>query len=126
MITTDMCSNPGIGPLSVDPGDVLFTYDVEGPTGDYQCLGVEFDGVNFWVTGGSAGGEPNKLYKFDDSGSLVDTFDQPSHTSGWGWRDLAYDGEYLYGTTCIKRSTNLKPSPFTSAWIDLIDDITST
>jgi len=89
-------SDPGPGTL--DPGDILFEYHVENETGDYQCLGVEFDGTNFWVTGGNNETDPNHLYKFDDEGNLLNTYDQPGHSTGWGWRDLAYDGTYLYAS----------------------------
>ena len=79
-----------------DPGDLLFTYDVQTPTGDNQCLGVEFDGTNFWVTGGGAGGD-NWLYKLDSDGNYLTNFSQGT-ISAWGWRDLAWDGTYLYGS----------------------------
>jgi hypothetical protein len=40
----------------VDPvWNALFQYDVETPTGDNLCLGVEFDGTFFWITGGGNG-----------------------------------------------------------------------
>lgn len=81
-----------------DPGDVLWDMDVESITGDSRCLGVEVtDDDYIWVTG--ANDMVNcKLYKIDWDGNLVDTYDQPSHSSGWGWRDLTYDGEYLYAS----------------------------
>jgi hypothetical protein len=82
----------------MDPGDVLFEHDAETPTGDNQCLGVEFDGTYFWVTGGNASNDPNKLYKFDTSGNLISTYNQPGHSESWGWRDLTFDGTYLYAS----------------------------
>jgi hypothetical protein len=95
IITRSANTNPT--PL-LDPGDVLFEIDVETPTGDNQCLGVEFDGTYFWVTGGGIGVDPNKLYKFDTAGTLIATYDQPGHSTGWGWRDLTFDGTYLYAS----------------------------
>jgi len=88
---------PLMQPL-MDPGDILFNFDVQTPTGDNQCLGVEFDGEYFWVTGGNTATDPNKLYKLDSSGVLIDTYDQPGHSTEWGWRDLAFDGTYLYAS----------------------------
>jgi hypothetical protein len=80
------------------PGDVLYTYDVQTPTGDNGCLGVEFDGTYFWVTGrNSPGGDIHKLHKFDSDGNHIISYDQGT-VSTWGWRDLAWDGEYLYGS----------------------------
>ena len=77
-------------------GDLLFEVDFGAATGDTQLLGAEFDGTYYWVTGGNSGADPNKLYKIDTSGALVATYDQAS-LAGWGWRDLAFDGTYLYG-----------------------------
>lgn len=74
--------------------DVLFEMDVETPTGDNQCLGVEFDGTYFYVTGGNAGMDPNKIYVIDTLGIVIWTIDQPVHVTGWGWRHLCWDGTY--------------------------------
>jgi len=85
--------NPSLG-----PGDILFEYDVQTPTGDTGCLGVEFDGQNFWVTGRDSGsGEIHKLHKFDADGNHIISYEQGT-TSDWGWRDLAWDGTYLYAS----------------------------
>lgn len=93
----DVCPNPGSSAATRDPLTVVIDLDAQTPSGDNQCLGAEYDGTYLWATGGFAGGEPNKLYKFDISGTLLNTYDQPSATSGWGIRDLAFDGTYLYG-----------------------------
>lgn len=77
-----------------DLGDIVFEMDVQTPTGDNQCLGVEFDGTYFYVTGGGAGADPNKVYVLDTTGTLIWTLDQPAHSTGWGWRDLAWDNVY--------------------------------
>jgi len=75
-------------------GDVIFEMDAETLTGDYHLLGIEFDGTYFYITGGNSGSDPNKVYVIDTLGTLVWTLDQPSHSTGWGWRDLAWDGTY--------------------------------
>ncbi|MBN1657754.1 MAG: carboxypeptidase regulatory-like domain-containing protein, partial [Anaerolineae bacterium] len=85
-----------LGPLAV--GEEVFNVDVQTPTGDNQLLGVEWALGYWWVTGGNSGLDPNKLYKIDVNGTLVDTFDVPASATGWGWRDLAWDGTYLYGS----------------------------
>ncbi len=79
-------------------GDSLWAFDAGTPANETQCLGVEFDGTYFWVTGANSGSDPNKLYKFDANGNLLETYDQPSHATEWGLRDLAWDGQYLYGS----------------------------
>ena len=75
--------------------------DLTGPMsldmlGDGQILGIEYDGTDFYFTGGNRGLDPNKLYVLHPDGS-ADTLDQQG-TTGWGWRDLAYDGTFLYGS----------------------------
>jgi hypothetical protein len=77
--------------------DSLWGLDLSAATGDNLCLGVEFDGVNIWVSGAASdpATDPNYLYKFSSSGALSDSFPQPSG-NGWGWRDLCFDGSFLY------------------------------
>lgn len=77
----------------------LFICNVGTVTGDNQCVGVEFDGSAYWISAGGKGADPNKLYKIDPSCRFVAAYDQPSHSTGWGWRDLAWDGTYLYGSS---------------------------
>ena len=79
-----------------DLGDLQFIWGVENQTDDFQSIGCECDGTHFFVTGGNNGTDPNKVYIFDFDGNYVDSFDQQG-TTGWGWLDLAWDGEYFYG-----------------------------
>ena len=83
-----------------DPGDISFVYDVQTPTDDNQCVGVEFDGTYFYVTGGGGTTHPdtNYVYFFDKNGSYVSRVAQPT-TSDWGWRDIAFDGTYMYSSS---------------------------
>jgi len=97
---SDVANDVGSTPIRTlsDPGDILYTHDVQTPTGDNGCLGVEFDGAYFWVTGrDSPGGDVHKLHKFDSDGNHIISYEQGT-VSTWGWRDLAWDGEYLYGS----------------------------
>jgi hypothetical protein len=88
--------NSGHLPVITAFQDSVYCFTLDTLT-DTQFLGIEFDGTNFWITGGNSGGEPNKLYKYDATGVLLNTYDQNS-SAGWGWRDLAFDGTYLYGS----------------------------
>jgi hypothetical protein len=72
------------------PWNLQFNYDVEATCGDNLLLGVEFDGTFFWLTGG---GSPRKLYKLNPLGELVHWY---YIAPGCTWRDLAWDGQYLY------------------------------
>lgn len=85
--TNDICSHMQLG-------EVIFEMDVQTPTGDNQCLGVEFDGTYFYVTGGNSSTDPNKVYALDTLGNLICEVDQPVHSTGWGWRDLCWDRIY--------------------------------
>ncbi len=87
--------DPNTPPTVLDFGDELFTFDPQTPTGDEACLGLEFDGTNFWVTGRHPVDGVHKLHKFDRNGAFIESFDQNT-SSTWGWRDMAFDGTYLY------------------------------
>ncbi len=76
-------------------GDLLFTTDVQTTTGCAGLLGVEYVAPYFYLTGANATG--NMVYVVDADGALVDSFLQGT-SSEWGWRDLAYDGAYLYAS----------------------------
>jgi len=93
-LETDTCPDPMLPHPILDPGDILFNYNVSGPSGDDQCLGVEFDGTYFYITGGGAGGV-NKLHFFQANGTYITSIDQDT-TSGFGWRDIGYDGNHMY------------------------------
>jgi hypothetical protein len=103
---TDIDPNAKFEPVFTDDfmDKVFGPIDLETITGDNQLLGCETDGDDFfWVTGGNAGVDPNKLYKFSESDStwtLEAAYDQPQHCTGWGWRDLVYcdDDRYLYAS----------------------------
>jgi hypothetical protein len=84
-------------PIITDFGDEVLTFDPQTPTGDDGCVGVEFDGRYFWVTGRHGVDEFHKLHKFDRDGNLIASYEQNTR-SLWGWRDLAFDGRYLYAS----------------------------
>ena len=92
-------SNPGNPPTTLDFGDEVFVFDPQTPANDVACLGVEFDGAYFWVTGRDpdSGDDAHKLHKYDRDGNYIESFNQ-STISIWGWRDLAWDGTYLYAS----------------------------
>ncbi|HEX7319060.1 MAG TPA: T9SS type A sorting domain-containing protein [bacterium] len=74
------------------PGDVIYELDVQLICNDNQLLGIEWDGECFYITGGATATDPNKVYVVDTLGTLIHTYDQPGYSTGWGWRDLAWDG----------------------------------
>jgi hypothetical protein len=92
-----------------DLGDLQFMYGIEQVTEDFQTIGCACDDQYFYITGGNGGDDPNKVYVFDFDGNFVRSFDQ-SGATGWGWLDLAWDGEYFYG------------GPEAGSRIDVFDD----
>jgi hypothetical protein len=99
--TTSTDASPDVGPVSYpqvdDQWDLLLSADVGGLTADNQLLGGEFADGQFYITSG-AGTDPNVVYMVSADGlTLNGQFDQWS-SPGWGWRDLAYDGTYMYGS----------------------------
>ena len=87
---------PGNPPTVLDFGDEVFRFDPETQSGDSRILGIEFDGSYFWMTGGNDL-ITHYLHKFDRDGNYIQSYDQGT-TSQWGWRDLAWDGQYLYAS----------------------------
>jgi subtilisin family serine protease len=81
------------------PFGIFSVIQAQAATQDGKLFGVEVVQNSIWVTGGNNDLEPNYLYRFSFGGELLDTLTQPASTSTWGWYDLAYDGEYLYGSS---------------------------
>jgi len=76
-------------------GDLLYSVDVETPTGDVRMLGFCDDGSHFWCTGANDM-ITAYLYEFDENWNLLNSF-VTGHTS-WAWRDLCFDGAFLYAS----------------------------
>ena len=84
-------------PLEV--GDLLFQLDAQAATGSHVLLGVEYANGTYFVTaaGLNDSEEANMFYQIDANGTLLNSWTQPT-TSEWGWRDMAFDGVYLYAS----------------------------
>ncbi|MHC4944127.1 MAG: hypothetical protein ACYTG7_14025 [Planctomycetota bacterium] len=95
----NLCGVHSAGPKGSkrDQGDTNWQTDVTDATGDPRCLGVEYDGTYYWITGANDYYNGAYLYRMKQDGSDVSVYDQPQdHSPGWGWRDLAIDGSYFY------------------------------
>jgi hypothetical protein len=95
--------------VSAQPVDSLWqplaVVDVTALTGDYQIRAaacVEKDGIGpyIYVAGGRnySSITDNVVYRFNLDWTLNATYPQPTG-SGFGYCDLAWDGNYLYGLT---------------------------
>jgi hypothetical protein len=81
-------------------GDTLMTFDIGSltPTPDRSITGIEYAAGYFWATGFDPDDYwQHKLYKISPDGSeLIETYSYGIEAAGW--KDLAYDGEFLYVT----------------------------
>jgi len=86
-----------LSPLAM--GDELFQINASSSTGHAALLGVEYALDSYWVTsaGQTGSSDPNYLFQLDGSGAVLNSWAQPT-ASTWGWRDLAFDGTYLYAS----------------------------
>jgi len=94
-------TNNDVAPLSVpwsggyadDPVQVGYF-----PVPDTYSVGYGWDGTYCWVAAGDQSGPPCKFYLFDEYGNQVDVGGQGGGASGWGHRDLAWDGQHMFGS----------------------------
>jgi hypothetical protein len=78
------------------PGTILIDFDAQTAHGETGSLGCEWDGTYLWSTWRGLTTPPHKIGKWDTSGNLLNTYNQPAQTSSWGMRDIGFDGTYLY------------------------------
>ncbi|HPO63794.1 MAG TPA: hypothetical protein PK762_12000, partial [Candidatus Kapabacteria bacterium] len=80
----------GFGVTKAQEWDMLWSYDISAAAGEGQA-GVETDGMYlytaFWGSGNFA--------KFDLDGNWIETFSVPGAQN---IKDLAFDGEFFYGS----------------------------
>ncbi|MCB9358275.1 MAG: carboxypeptidase regulatory-like domain-containing protein, partial [Calditrichaeota bacterium] len=87
-----------IGGQVVENWDALQMINISDLTGDFQMLGCEFVGDYWFVSGGASPTGTNWIYRFDrDGNEITPAIPQPS-VSPFGWYDMAWDGNYLYGS----------------------------
>ncbi len=75
-------------------GQHIYSIDAQTPTGSLVLYGIEFDGTYFYLTG-VISIHDTKVFVIDTLGNLIWTIDQPSHCTGWGWHDMAFDRVYV-------------------------------
>jgi len=125
LVKVSDASNPAVFDVSDNvftistgvPGPQLqFNYDISAlAPGVYSLYGSEFDGQYFYITRWNG----PKIFRVNKAGTQIDSFAVTGLPSG-GFRDLAYDGQYLYGsnnsTTVyrIDRTTFAATPAFTS------------
>jgi len=105
-------SEPAGFPIIDSYQDFLDSCNAQNITDDNQLLGVEYDGSHYWVTGAGGTSHPdtNYIYQISRAGQLVGKYTQET-ASEWGWRDLAWDGNYLYASDDYELVKFLPPAP---------------
>lgn len=76
--------------------DLLLQFDASEGCEDACLQGVEFDGEYFYLSGSANDRGVGMIHVFSRDGRYIRSFDQ-FRRSRWGMRDLAWDGELLYG-----------------------------
>jgi len=83
-----------LGDANAAPWEFRRTYTVGADRDESRIQGVIFGSDSFYVSGGN-GGDP-LIYVYSRDGEFVRSFDQPVN-EGRGMRDLAWDGELIWG-----------------------------
>ena len=65
---------------------------------DAHNVGIGFDGNYIWVSAGDYTTGICQFYLYDDMGNLMFTYPQLAGATGWGHRDMCFDGTYMYGS----------------------------
>jgi len=104
-----------------DPWSRLLLFDASSATSDRLIQGAAYAWGEFWVSGGGTSpSSPNYFYKFDNQGNYIGEIPQPT-TSQLGFHDLAWDGQYLWGSD----SQYLVAIDQTGAAVDSIEGVLS-
>jgi hypothetical protein len=79
--------------------ETIKEHELSAATGYIQIHGCELMG-DYWYASATRNeiNGANKIFKFDRTGEVVGSFDQPWSSSGFGYQDLATDGNYIYGS----------------------------
>jgi hypothetical protein len=94
--TTDMAVE-GSGPQTT-PTRVLTQVGYFPLAQNDYCVGLGWDGQYVWISHGDQGGTPCMFLLFDELGNLIDQGAQGGGASGWGHRDMAYNGDHMFGS----------------------------
>ena len=94
----DLCGGSVSGNSGDGFLDELDYIDLEALGGSQRCVGVGFDGANFWVSDAQAGGGPLWILIIDGTTHDLITIIYQYETEEWGLRDLCCDGTYMFGS----------------------------
>lgn len=92
---TEDATTPGVAQANEGSFPILF--EIPLAMNDY-CVGVGYDDDNFWVSAGDQATGTAMFYIFDEYGNLLTELPQGGGASGWGHRDMCWDGQYMFGS----------------------------
>ncbi len=81
-----------------EPYDLVNSVELSHVLDDTRLSGVAVANERLYIAGGNNNQDPNYIYILDTEGAYLDRFEQPEGSAGVGIHDLAYDGEFLYGS----------------------------
>ena len=90
-------SYPGTPYATDGTFDIFYQFPVLA-LDDAHVVGLGFDGTYIWCSAGDLTTGVCHFYLYDEAGNLVDTYDQMAGATGWGHRDLCFDGTYMFGS----------------------------
>ena len=84
------------GEANAEPWELRHTYNAAVELEDPRLEGVVFANDHFYING-AAGDSTNCIYVLDREWNVVDTIEQFGDAR-WGMKDLAWDGELIWGS----------------------------
>ncbi|MFH0765364.1 MAG: carboxypeptidase regulatory-like domain-containing protein, partial [Calditrichota bacterium] len=86
-------------PGDAEPFTLLRSDDLVETVNDDRLMGVVFVNNLYYISGANHLAFPNYIYVLNRNLEFVRRFEQPAECAGMGIHDLAWDGEYLYGSS---------------------------
>ncbi|MFH0765072.1 MAG: carboxypeptidase regulatory-like domain-containing protein, partial [Calditrichota bacterium] len=84
------------GDVNAQPWELRRSYAISQLTGDARLQGVVFANDNYYIAG-SHNQDP-QIYVLSRDGEVIDQFDQEGVTSQYGFGDLTWDGQWIWGS----------------------------
>ncbi len=85
-----------LGDSNLEPWELRQSYSIGDTLGDSRLQGIVYINEQFYVAGSNRR-EP-QIFVLDDNGTLVRQFSQFGVEGSHGYKDLAYDGEWIWGS----------------------------
>lgn len=85
-----------IGDANCDPWELRRSIPIASQVEDNRIYGVVFDGEFFYLSGSNS--QNPLIYVFNGQGEPVRSFSQPGQNGTHGMHDMAWDGEFIWGS----------------------------